>query len=596
MTEISRRELLAMAGLLVAGGSEAAGEPRKVLRIAFSTAETGFDPAQVSDLYSRSVTPHIFEGLYRYDHLFRPFKLRPQTAAAMPEISADFRTWTFRLRPGIFFSEDPAFGGKRRELTAQDYVYSWQRLVDPAVKSPTFSEILEQGIVGLEAARAKAADNKLPFDYDAPIEGLRALDRHTLQVKLQEPRPRFIEIIAQGDLYGAVAREVVEAAGSDIAGRPVGTGPYMLKEWRRSSFIALERNPGYREDLYDEQPAEDDAEGQALLARFKGRRLPMIDRVEISIIDEDQPRWLAFLNRQIDMVEVPLNFAGQAVPNGKLAPNLAKQGVQLRRVVAPDMTFTYFNMDDPTVGGYTPEKVALRRAIGLAMNVPREIETMRRGQAIQAQAGLPPHTYGYDPSLKTENGDYDPARAKALLDLFGYRDSNGDGWREMPDGRPLLLKMGSTPDQLTRQLNEIMEKSMSAVGLRMGFEVAQWPEHLKAARAGKLMMWYLGVTASQPDGQDFISNMYSPQIGGQNYARFRNEAYDRIFSRMSFLPDGDERLRLFREEIEYQLAYMPYKIHVHRVINSLMHAGVSGYRKPLFGTSWWAYVDREPPA
>src|SRR5262245_56930622 len=135
---------------------------------------------------------------------------------------------------------------------------------------------------------------------------------------------------------------------------PVGTGPFVLKQWRRSSFIALERNPTFREMTYDGEPNADDAEGQALLAKFKGRRLPMIDRVEVSIIDENQPRYLAFMQGELDLLDrVPLEFANIVVPNGKLAPNLAKRGIQLYRMVNADVTLSFFNMEDPVVGGYT---------------------------------------------------------------------------------------------------------------------------------------------------------------------------------------------------------------------------------------------------
>ena len=145
--------------------------------------------------------------------------------------------------------------------------------------------------------------------------------------------------MADNSLWGAVAREVVEAYGDEIPAHPVGTGPFRLVEWRRSSRIVLERNPTYREVMYDAEPNADDAEGQALLQRFKGRRLPMIDRVEISIIEEVQPRWLSFLNKQSDVSWlVPYDFVNIAAPNGKLAPFLAKQGVQLYRTLASDVT------------------------------------------------------------------------------------------------------------------------------------------------------------------------------------------------------------------------------------------------------------------
>ena len=281
----------------------------KVLRYAFRSAETTLDPAQASDIYSRILTAHMFEGLYTYDHLARPIKFKPLTAEALPESSDNYRTWTMKVRPGIYFADDPVFAGKKRELVAEDYVYAIKRFADPANKSPVWSYLEGFKFLGLAEHRQKGLSQKKPFDYDTPVEGLRALDRYTVQIKLAEARPRFIEFLAASDLFGGVAREVVQAYGDKIAEHPVGTGPFRLAQWRRASFIALERNPGYRERFYDAEPAEGDAEGQALLARVKGRRIPMIDRVEVSIIEEDQPRWLAFLNGQHNMIEqVPTDY------------------------------------------------------------------------------------------------------------------------------------------------------------------------------------------------------------------------------------------------------------------------------------------------
>jgi ABC-type transport system substrate-binding protein len=253
---------------------------------------------------------------------------------------------------------------------------------------------------------------------------MRALDRYTL--RSAGIRTRFIQLASPRDLSGAVAREVIEAYGDDIAAHPVGTGPFRLIEWRRSSKIVLGRNLGYRDVLYDCEPNADDAEGQKMQARFKGRRLPMIDRVEISIIDEQQPRWLAFLQKQQDIMERLSNeFINLAIPNNKLAPNLARQGIQVYRTLASDVTVTVFNMESAAVGGFEPERVALRRAISLATNVEQEIRIERKGQAIPAQSGLMPNTTGYDPAFKGDG--YHPARARALLDRYGYVDQDGDG-------------------------------------------------------------------------------------------------------------------------------------------------------------------------
>jgi ABC-type transport system substrate-binding protein len=584
--------LLASAAL----AQDAPAAPPKVLRYTFPAGETGFDPAQVNDLYSRTVLAHIFDAPYRFDYLARPYKVVPNTAAAMPEVSSDFRTWTVRLQPGVYFADDPAFKGRKRELVAQDYVYALKRFFDPAMKSPVYAGMKEQSIVGLDALRDEALKRKQPFDYDRDVEGLRALDRYTLQVKLHEPRPRFLYQLAQGGVWGAVAREVVEAYPDTIMEHPVGTGPFRLASWRRSSLIALERNANFRDMFYDAQPNPDDAEGQAMLQRFKGRRLPMVDRVEVSVIEESQPRWLAFLSGDFDLMSVPLEFSNAAVPNGKLAPNLQRKGIRLQRLLNPDRALYYFNMDDPVVGGYTPEKVALRRALSLATDVNMEITLVRRGQAIPAQSLVSPHTYGYDPDFKSHNSDHDPARAKALLDMFGYVDRDGDGWREMPDGRPLVLQYASQSDALSRQFDELWKKNMDAVGVRLNIALGQWPEQLKKARAGQLMIWQLAYSAALPDVQDGFELAYGPAAGGQNISRFRLEAFDRAYRRLQMLPDGPERLQAVAEANQLLLAYMPLKYTVHRIVNDLNHPRLVGYKRPPFGNQFWHWVDIDPAA
>jgi ABC-type transport system substrate-binding protein len=569
---------------------------RKVLRLLLASAETSFDPARISDLYSRAVTAHVFEAPYCYDPLARPPRLRPLTAIGMPEVSSDFRSWTIRIQPGIYFASDPAFKSKKRELVAQDYVYAFQRAIDPANISPIEPTILDLKIKGLSTAREAAVKGKKAFDYNAPIEGLRALDRHTLRFELEQPRPRLIEALSWSDLLGGVAREVVEFYGDAIGEHPVGTGPYRLKSWRRSSRIVMERNPEYREVLYDAMPAPDDVEGQEILAKLKGRRLPMVDEVDITVIEEFQPQWLSFLNKQVDALatsagHLPSQYAKKAAPGGKLHPDLARQGVRMYANLAADNAFTYFNMRDPVVGGTSPAQVALRRAISLAYDIQNEIQEIRRGRAVPGQSPLMPHTTGYDKAFKSEMSDYDPARARALLDLYGFIDRDGDAFRERPDGSPLLIEMASEPEQIYRAYNELWERCLKAVGLRIRFNTAQWPENMKAADAGKLMMWMLGESASGPDGQESLGRLYGPLAGNGNLARFQLDAFDRLYERAGVLPDGPERLALFHEARRIAIAYMPYKIHVHRIHTDLAYPWVFGFRRPLFGGPWWHTVD-----
>ena len=586
--------LFAFVVVVVPGAGALADAPAggtKVLRYALRVAETGFDPAQISDLYSSTMAANMFDALYEYAFLARPVRLRPNTATAMPEASDDFKTFTIRIKPGIYFSDDPAFEGKKRELTAADYVYSIKRIFDPRWKSPTYQSLANNRIVGLDELRQAALRDKKPFDYDAPVAGLVALDRYTLRFQLAQPNPRFADELSDPARTGAVAREVVERYGDAVMEHPVGTGPYRLAQWRRSSLIAFEKNPNYREVRYDEEAPADDPLAQAAVKKLAGKRLPLVDRVELSIIEQPQPRWLAFLNRESDVIEqVPEDFTFVAIPNNKVAPNLAKDGVYEVRYLRNDASMSYFAMENPVVGGYSPEKVALRRAIALAVNVDEEIRVVRRGQAIVAQAVMGPGLYGYDPAFKSEMGTFDRAKAQALLDLYGYVDKDGDGWRDLPDGSPLVLEYATQPDDLNRQLITQWKKNMDAIGVRIVFRTAQWPENLKASRAGKLMMWGVAWSGG-PDGEAFLVLGDGPDKGQSNHARFDLPEYNRLFQVQRSLPDGPERLEVMKRMKEIMVAYMPYKAHVHRIWTDLAQPWVVGYHRNVFLREYWRYVD-----
>lgn len=595
---MSRREFLRASGMLATATALTSGLPdvhaqgKKIFRYAFPSAETGFDPAQISDLYSRNVTSHIFDSLYSYDYLGRPARMKPLAAAALPDISDNFRVFTFRVRRGIFFQDDPVFKGAKRELIAQDFVYSLKRFFDPRWKSPIVAGLEEFKILGLNELRQRSLKERTPFNYDIDVEGLRALDRYTLQIRLADTAPHFVETFAQPDLHGAVAREVVEAYGDTIMAHPVGTGPFRLVDWRRSSRIVLERNESYREDLFNESTSSEDSRLQQIASILSGKKLPLVDRVEVYIIEEQQPRWLAFLNAEHDLLDrLPNNFVNIAAPAGQLAPGLKRRGIQMSRVLGADITYTVFNMKHPLIGGYTPDKVALRRAISLGLNVEEEIRIPRRGQARQAQAPLNPHTYGYDPELRTEMGSYDLPRARALLDLYGYVDRNGDGWREQPDGSPLVIEYSTPPDDGQRQLDEIRKRNFDKLGVRLELKYGKWPELLKSARAAQFMSWGLGSSATGYDSRPGLQRGYGPAAGGQNLSHFDHPEFNRLYDRIRVTPNGPERLALIQQAIRIWVAYVPYKVHVHRIFTDLWHPWVSNYMRHPFSYRFWEYID-----
>ncbi|KPF51261.1 bicyclomycin resistance protein [beta proteobacterium AAP121] len=565
---------------------------KKVIRYAFRVAETSFDPAQITDLYSRTIAAGIYDAPYEWTFLAKPMQMRPATAAGMPEISDDFKTFTIRIKPGIYFADDPAFKGKKRELTAEDYVYSLKRHYDPRWKSGNLYILENAKILGLSELRKKLIAEKKPFDYDAPVEGLKVLDRYTFQIKLAEAAPRFISSnFTDGSFTGALAREVVEFYGDKIGEHPVGTGPYRLAQWKRSSRIVLAKNPNFREVFYDETAPEGNARLQAIAQKMKGQRLPLVDEVHISIIEENQPRWLAFLNEEHDLMEeVPADFAGSVMPNNQLAPIYAKRGMQMVRYPRADVAVSYFGMENPVVGGYEPHKVALRRAISLAVDVDREIRLVRRGQAIPGQGPIAPETSAYNPKLKTLMSDHSVAEAKALLDLHGYVDKDGDGWRDQPDGSPLVLQYATQPDQQSRQLIEQWNRNMKQINIKIEFSAAKWPENLKSSRAGKLMMWGVGWSGG-PDSDTFLALGYGPNKGQANHARFDLPAFNKLYEQQRGMPDGPERFAVMADAARLMVAYMPYKVHVHRIFTDIAQPWVVGYHRNIFVRDFWKYID-----
>ena len=565
-----------------------AADPAKVLRVAIPVAETGFDPQAAGDAYSNYVNRVIFDALYKYDYLARPFKLVPNTATAMPDISADRLTWTIKVRPGIYFADDPVFKGRRRELTAADYVYSLKRTLDPAMRSNSLNAF-EGRFVGADAAVARARQTG-KFDYDAPIEGLRPLDRYTLRLQLNFPDA---ELLANLTIAGsaAVAREVVEAYGDSngwTMANPVGTGPYRLAEWRRGQRIVLEANPGYREERY---PASGDGAGGALEKALAGKKMPMIGRIEISVIEEANPRLLSFEQDLQDYLLVPPELASNVLdPGNKLKQRLAQKGIRLERDAQPVITGLAFNMEDPVVGGYDNGRIALRRAIAMAYDAEEDARVIRHGQARRATQFIPPNVSGYDPRID-KPGRRDVAGARALLDKFGYIDRDGDGLREAPDGQPLTLRFSSPPDTLARQQDELLQRNLAEIGLRVEFVKQKWPDQLKAARLGQLQIWQAANISVTAEGFGFLGLLYGENAGFSNLPRFKLPEYDNLYVRARALPDGPERERLIRRMTELIGIYVPWAVTIYRYENVLVQPWLVGYKYNPIQQHPWQYLD-----
>jgi len=583
-------KIVRIAGGLIAlliAASAIAADPAKVLRIAFPVAETGFDPVRVSDLYSNIVNEAIFERLLTYDYLARPARLVPMTAEALPEVSDGGRTYIVHLRRGIYFAADPAFKGQRRELTAEDYVYSFKRFADPANRAP-YGFMLQGKIVGLDE-QTEAAKKSGKFDYNATIPGLVALDKYTLRFKLTSTDYLFSYTLAHVP-FSAVAREVIEAYGNDVQAHPVGTGPYTLKEWRRAAKIILEANPNYRDMSWDFKPDQTPWD-ETIAAAMKGKKIPQIGRVEISIIEESQSRWLAFERKELDYMALPPTFVGEALDaTNNLKPKWVDQGVTLYRAIDPSVGYTFFNFRDPIVGGFSKEKIALRRAVIMGYDLPAEVRVIAKNQEVEAQMPIPPGVVGYDPSYRGVN-QYDPVLANKLLDYFGYKKGT-DGYRTLPDGKPLTLRQATGTAAIDREYSELWKRSMDAIGIRMVFEPGKFSDTLKAAKACHVMMWQASWTADYPDGDNFMQLLYGPNTGESNNGCYESKAYDALYEKsLTLPPDSVARNRLFIDMSRQMEVDGAWSLQSSPIRNQLIRPWVKGYKKHPILQAEFVYLD-----
>ena len=425
------------------------------------------------------------------------------------------------------------------------------------------------------------------------MEGLETPDRYTLRIRLKDTDYNLSYILAH-EPTSAVAREVIDAY-RDESGRamanPVGTGPYRLKQWMRSSKIVLEANPDYRGFTWDFK--SDDPDDQPLIAQMKGKKMPQVGRIEVSIIEEDQARLLAFQNGELDLMDLGGPLAPNVLDGGKLKPEFVKKGIQLSRIVDPSTVYVYWNMQDPIVGGLTKDKIALRRAMAMAYNVDDEINVIRNGQAVALEYPIPPGVVGHDPNYRSPVR-YDPALANQLLDSFGYK-TGADGWRNLPDGKPFTIRYASRPDSLARQLDELWKKALDSIGVRMEVQKDKFPELLKLERQCKLMMRTASWIADYPDADNFMQLLYGKNIGQNNNGCAKIPEYDKLYEQSIRMPDSPERNRIYHDMARIIEVYAPWRLDTATYRNMLIQSRVQGYKKHPILHAEWAYVDVAKP-
>lgn len=543
-----------------------------VRRAALGAKVRGLDPQDIGDTTSSSVGAQIFETLYTYSYLERPYRLIPLLAEDMPGISEDGLKYTIRIRRGIYFADDGAFpGGKGRELTAQDFILAWKRMADLNNRSTNYSAIFAGYVKGLDEFREYTAEVE-KVDYDRPAAGLRAPDPHTLEIKLTRPHNFLLYWLAHLPT-APVAREVLEKYGPDLVNHPVGTGPFRLVGNYRSNRFSMVRNENFREEFYPVHAAPELAERGLL--HDAGRRIPFLDRIEWTVIEESQPYWMAFLAGDIDTAGIPKDNFSQAITlDRKLDPALEAKGIRLIKVEEPSIFYYGFNMDDPVVG----HNRKLRQAMSLAFDRETYIETFLNGRGKIPAGPIPPMIPGFRKGATNPYARYDLVRAQQLL-----REAE-----DLAGGRIPVLRLAMPgTDTTVRQMGEFFRIQMRHLGLEVEVDYMTWPKFQDAAKTRSHQIFALGWVADYPDGQNFLLLFYGPNRSpGPNTCNYRNPAFDALYEKAIALTAPEARIPLYQQMEDIVIEDCPWLMSHYGVIYALYHNRLKNYYPNdfLFGT------------
>jgi oligopeptide transport system substrate-binding protein len=546
----------------------------KELQISVPQKVKGMDPIFANDRYSSNEIARVYEGLLEYHYLKRPYTLVPNLAAEMPKVSTDGLTYTFKIRPGVFFHSDVAFpNAKGRELVAEDFVYSIKRLADPKLQS-TGWWILDGKVKGLNEWR-ESNSGKDVVDYTQKVEGVSALDKYTLQFKLSREFPQFLYSLAMPFTF-VVAKEVVNHYGEEFLNHPVGTGAFALKNFDQSNKITYTKSPTFR-DKYYPSDASEDFKAMGYLADA-GKKLPLVDKIVVNVIIENQPRWLNFQKGNLDYIGIPKdNFDSAVTPSNGISDELQKKGIELLITPSLDVTYTAFNHDNSLF-----QNVYLRRAMSLAYNVEKSNELFYNNTALPAQSIVPPGIAGHMGTYKNPYVGPNLNEAKVLLAKAGY-----------PDGKGLPEITYDCPNStVSRQTGEFFRKRMAEIGIKIRVIQNPWPELQKKITNRTVMMYGIAWGADYPDAENFLQLLYGPnKAPGANGSGYSNKEFDKLFAISSRMQDSPERTALYEKLNRMAAESVPIIYGVHRQTYLLKHSWVQNFVNTDFESGIEKYMN-----
>lgn len=576
-------------GSVSAEGSGASGNEFKVGRFPMVTdGPKSLDPVRGSSQYDHFCGCQVYETLVQYKYLVEPPTLEPLLLAEMPTVSEDGLTYRFKLKPGVHFQDDPCFeGGKGRELVSRDVFYSWKRMADDG-NLPKSWWLFEGTIKGFDEYRQQqnaAAEKGGSFDYDAPVEGMRIINDHEFEVELVEPVHRFMYVLAMYQ-SSIVPREAAEKYGRRFGRHPIGTGPYTLDEqdWEAGLSMVFNRNPNYHKCYYPSEHMPADV--AAGLTKAAGSRLPILDRLEITFYTEPQPQWLEFRSGSLDFTTVPGEYFPSAYNKRtrKLKPEYAEAGITSHPVRLLDFIFLGFNMEDELLGGYTPEKVALRKAICTTLDWQEQNDAFYNGINVVYDGMIPPGLDGYPKDGVAPNSYRGPnlQRARELLAEAGYPEGKGLPPLEYYTGRG-----GNAQEQ-----SEMLARQLGKVNIRVNVHLVDFSTLLEYVDHKKAPMFSFAWGSDYPDAENNLALFYSKNKSpGSNHFNYDRKAYDELYETIRKMGPSPERTKLYARMRDMVYQDAAFGGSMARTRYYLANPRLKNFKPTEDFLNWYKYLD-----
>lgn len=516
----------------------------KTYRHSLNGSPTSLDPVQSATVYSNHVVINTYDTLYSYKYLARPYAIKPNLAAAMPEISDDGLSYTIRIKQGVEFIDDPAFpDGKGRELVAKDFIYSIKRHFDPKNRSQG-SWLWHDRIVGLDEWKEAGSD------YSQEIEGLKAVDKFTIQITLKEPYPQLPHTLTQG-FSAIVPREAVEHYGREFSIHPVGSGPFRLISFDTAKVV-FEKNKKYRKEPISlaGEGYDKSLHGGLGLEVIEGKNPPLMDRIELHFIKESSARWNSFTKgNEIQFSGVPKEQVDQVLaqkrPKMKLKPEYAGK-YNMINIIESGFVHSDFNMRDPEIGyNDDPQRNemnhALRCAMRFAYNWDDRNRTMYNDIGVIFPGIIPPVTPEYDPDMSRASLEHNPDKGRQLLEQAGWTPET------LPE-----IDYGGVASVQQRQFYEQFRGWMSKIGYPKNKIIynsfATFGDFNKAVKQAKIKIIGMGWGLDYPDAQNTLQLFYGPHAApGSNSSNYDNPEYNSLYEQTAVMQPSEERTGLYRK-------------------------------------------------